>query len=67
MAKPAWCVKPKPCDYDENSAYCPHRECRQNLVAGYDQFLHQILVAGDISPPEGSGLSGLAAREGNGE
>ena len=31
MPKPSWCTKPSPCDYDEGSNYCPHRECRRNL------------------------------------
>lgn len=30
---PTWCSKPRPCDYDKGSSYCPHRECRQKLEA----------------------------------
>jgi hypothetical protein len=30
---PVWCTKPRPCDYDKHSSYCPHRECRQRLEA----------------------------------
>jgi hypothetical protein len=26
--KPRWCAKLTPCDFDEGSSYCPHRECR---------------------------------------
>lgn len=29
--RPSWCAKPRPCDHDAGSAYCPHRECRQAL------------------------------------
>jgi hypothetical protein len=30
---PTWCTKPSPCDRDEQSCYCPHRECRAELEA----------------------------------
>ena len=36
MAKPEWCAKQKPCDFDRNSAYCPHRECRHKLIGMFD-------------------------------
>ena len=39
MAKPSWCVKPSPCDFDVNSSYCPHRECRANLITTYNTFI----------------------------
>lgn len=29
MTKPTFCTKPRPCDWDADAAYCPHRECRQ--------------------------------------
>lgn len=35
MSKPSWCAKDKPCDYDTGSAYCLHRECRQQLEARF--------------------------------
>lgn len=33
---PDWCVKGHPCDFDRNSAWCPHRECRHKLIGNYD-------------------------------
>ena len=45
--KPEWCVKPSPCDYDVGSAYCPHRECRKNLVERHDNFLVKLRAIGD--------------------
>lgn len=40
--KPTWCTKEAPCDFDKGSAYCPHRECQQALVAEHDQLLVSV-------------------------
>lgn len=37
---PMWCQKPKPCDFDKASAYCPHRECRARLVEDFDKAIN---------------------------
>ena len=42
--KPIWCAKQSPCDFDENSSYCPHRECRQQLVQQNDA-MHDAIMA----------------------
>ncbi len=31
--KPRWCAKLTPCDFDEKSSYCLHRECRVRQLA----------------------------------
>jgi hypothetical protein len=31
--KPRWCAKLTPCDFDEKSSYCVHRECRVRQLA----------------------------------
>ena len=36
---PMWCQKPKPCDFDKGSAYCPHRECRARLCEDFNKAI----------------------------
>ncbi len=31
--KPSWCAKQSPCDFDESTSYCLHRECRARLIS----------------------------------
>lgn len=56
MAKPAWCTKPSPCDYDKGSSYCPHRECRIALESRLDAALEIANAALEFNVIPGSAL-----------
>lgn len=54
--KPRWCAKLIPCDFDEGSSYCLHRECRvRQLSVMKDQreafVLLDLIVAEFRSDP----------------
>jgi hypothetical protein len=50
---PAWCTKPKPCDFDPPTSYCPHRECRELLLRERETLYAQLAKYLDIALPKG--------------
>lgn len=33
-----WCTKEAPCDFDDNTSYCVHRECRDEMRRRYGEL-----------------------------